>query len=159
MNSGTIVDFPRCAVCAADDWRCIYQGRVRDGAFGVWREAEVRRCAVCGVERLPESLCLQIQSYQTSEYRQRLDQDHNIEHHYAAHDELARFTLEALWPMSLRGKTVADVGCGGGVLLDHVRGVVDTVVAIDPALPFAESLRARGYHLFPSAAQALEEYD
>lgn len=151
-------DFPPCAVCGADQWRSIHRGPVRDGVFGAWRETEVRRCESCGVDRLAESACLQIDSYQTTDYRQRLHQDHDVQKHYAAHDELARFTLETLWPTSLRGKTVADVGCGGGALLDHVRGVAGAIVAIDPAVPFSHSLRERGYAWFPSAREAAGQY-
>jgi 2-polyprenyl-3-methyl-5-hydroxy-6-metoxy-1,4-benzoquinol methylase len=152
------VDFPPCAICGADQWRSVHRGSVRDGVFGAWRAAEVRRCGVCGVDRLAESACLKAESYRSTDYRQRLEQDHDAERHFAAHDELARFTLETLWPTSLRGKTVADVGCGGGALLDHVRGVARSIVAIDPAEPFAQSLQERGYAWFPSASAAAREH-
>lgn len=151
-------DFPRCAVCGAHDWHPVHNGDVRDGVFGQWRHADVKRCGGCGVDRLAESACLGHESYQTPEYRAKLDQDHNAARHFEAHDELARFTLETLWPTSLRGKTVADVGCGGGALLDHVRGVAQTLVAIDPAVPFSASLRERGYDWYPSAAEAAQRW-
>lgn len=156
--SQSLPDFPACAVCAANEWSLVHRGRVRDGVFGAWRETEVRRCGSCGVDRLAESACLQIESYQSAEYRERLDQGHDVQRHYATHDELARFTLETLWPMSLRGKTVADVGCGGGALLDHVRGTASKLVAIDPAVPWSESLQARGYEWFPSSAAAASKF-
>src|SRR5665213_2611459 len=128
-------DFPPCAVCGDIGWQSIHRGSVRDGVFGAYRDAEVRRCSGCRVDRLAESACLRIESYRSPDYRHRLQQDHDINHHNAAHDELARFTLDVLWPMSLRGKTVADIGCGGGALLDHVRGMADTIIAVDPAEP------------------------
>jgi 2-polyprenyl-3-methyl-5-hydroxy-6-metoxy-1,4-benzoquinol methylase len=70
------------------------------------------------------------------------------------HDELARFTLDTLWPISLRGRTVADIGCGGGSLLDHIKGLPLRLLAIDPAQPVVESLMARGYAWYPSAEAA-----
>jgi 2-polyprenyl-3-methyl-5-hydroxy-6-metoxy-1,4-benzoquinol methylase len=152
------VDFPPCAVCGDDRWRTVHRGPIRDGVFGAWRDAEVRRCGGCGVDRLAERACLHLESYQSTDYRHRLEQDHDADRHYAAHDELARFTLETLWPRSLRGRTVADVGCGGGALLDHLRGLAGSIVAIDPAVPFSESLKARGYAWFPSAADAAREF-
>lgn len=152
-------DFPSCAVCGADQWQTVHSGPVRDGSFGSWRDAEVCRCGSCGVDRLAESACLGFDSYQSTDYRQRLEQDHDVDRHYATHDELARFTLEALWPTSLRGKTIADVGCGGGALLDHVRGVAASIVAIDPAVPFSESLKSRGYAWYPSAAAACRDHE
>jgi 2-polyprenyl-3-methyl-5-hydroxy-6-metoxy-1,4-benzoquinol methylase len=156
MNDGT-ADFPPCPVCGTDRWLAVYEGPVRDGAFGAWREAAVRSCAGCGIVRLAERACLGIASYESAEYRHKLAQDHEAAHHFATHDELARFTLDTLWPLSLRGKTVADVGCGGGALLDHLRGLARTVVAIDPSTGFAESLKSRGYAWFPSAAAAAAE--
>jgi 2-polyprenyl-3-methyl-5-hydroxy-6-metoxy-1,4-benzoquinol methylase len=153
-----ILDFPPCVICGADDWGLIYGGPVRDGSFGSSKNAEVRRCSGCGVDRLAESACLSTDSYKSTEYRERLGQDHDIDRHYAAHDELARFTLDTLWPASLRGKNVADLGCGGGALLDHLRGIAGVIIAIDPAFPFADSLKARGYEWFASAEEACRKY-
>jgi 2-polyprenyl-3-methyl-5-hydroxy-6-metoxy-1,4-benzoquinol methylase len=149
-----MIDFPSCAACGADAWSPVHRGRVRDGAYGAWRDAEVRRCAQCGVDRLAESACLESIAYRTSAYREHLAQDHDAGRHFVTHDELARFTLEVLWPRSLRGLVVADVGCGGGALLDHLRGVASSMLAIEPAEPWSESLRGRGYHWYPSTADA-----
>lgn len=152
------VDFPTCAICGTDSWRNVYEGPIRDGAFGAWRDATVCRCSTCGVDRVAESACLPLESYESVDYRHLLKQDHDVDHHNAAHDELARFTLETIWPTSLRGMTVADVGCGGGALLDHVRGLASKIVAIDPSENFAPSLKSRGYDYFPSAAAASVDY-
>jgi 2-polyprenyl-3-methyl-5-hydroxy-6-metoxy-1,4-benzoquinol methylase len=147
-------DFPPCAVCESLNWIVVHSGPIRDGAFGAWRDTTVCRCSGCGVDRVAESACLQYDSYQTVEYRENLKQDHEAANHNAAHDELARFTLDALWPTSMRGKIVADVGCGGGALLDHVRGLASCIVAIDPSLPFSDSLKARGYAWYPDIRSA-----
>lgn len=151
-------NFPPCPICSNKSWELVHKGHIRDGVFGGWCESEVRRCIGCGIERLAESACLSHDAYETPEYRARLDQDHDINRHYATHDELAQFTLNVLWPRSLRDKTIADVGCGGGALLDHFRGVGGTLVAIEPALPFSESLRSRGYKWFPSIVEAAEHH-
>jgi SAM-dependent methyltransferase len=147
-------DFPACDICGATAWHRVHNGPVRDGVFGAWREAEVGRCGGCGVDRLAESACLGHSDYQSEAYRERLAQDHDAAKHFATHDELARFTLDVLWPRSLRGKTVADVGCGAGALLDHLRGTAQTLVAIEPAVPWSDSLRSRGYHWHPGAREA-----
>lgn len=152
LDSG--IDFPHCPICNSSSWETVYRGDIRDGAFGGWRDSEICRCGSCGVDRLAESACLGVESYQTTEYRSRLGQNHDADSHFAIHDELARFTLETLWPVSIRGKTVADVGCGGGALLDHLRGVATKILAIEPAIPFSDSLQERGYTWFPSAREA-----
>ena len=151
-------DFPPCAICGSDDWVVVHNGPVRDGIFGAWRESQVRRCGHCGVDRLAESACLDSAAYRSTEYRERLAQDHDPAKHFATHDELARFSLETLWPLSLRGMTVADVGCGGGALLDHLRGVATTLLAIEPAEPWSASLQASGYHWYPCSTKAAADW-
>lgn len=147
-------DFPACGVCGTTNWHVVHSGQVRDGIFGACRDAEVGRCGSCGVDRLAESACLGHGDYQSAAYRERLAQDHDAATHFATHDELARFTFDVLWPRSLRGKTVADVGCGGGALLDHLRGTAQTLVAIEPALPWSTSLQSRGYDWHPGTREA-----
>lgn len=148
------VDFPRCPICGSEHWTVIHRGPVRDGGFGSTRDGEVARCGGCGADRLAESLCLPDVAYSTEAYRNHLGQGHDIQKHYRAHDEFARFTLETLWPRSLRGKVVADIGCGGGSLLDHMSGLPGEMLAIDPDPGFAESLRARGYRWMPDTSTA-----
>lgn len=60
--------------------------------------------------------------------------------------------------MSLRGSTVADFGCGGGVLLDHLRGVAGALIAIEPNSLFGTSLMERGYDWYRSGAAATKAY-
>lgn len=152
-------DFPACPVCRSESWRLIYRGEVRDGEYGKHCSGDVARCDGCGIDRLAESLCLKAADYRDETYRKQLGQSHDLAQHRATHDELARFTLDAIWPMSLRGKVVADVGCGGGSLLDHIGGLTEEVIAIDPAEGFADSLRARGYRYFASVDEAAARYN
>lgn len=147
-------DFPRCPICAEEAWTIVHSGAVRNGGFGATRPGEVARCSGCGVERLAERLCLPDHAYQTDAYRDHLDQGHDLARYHSMHDEFARFTLDALWPNSLRGKIVADIGCGGGSLLDHLRGLPNEILAVDPDAGFAAALQARGYRWIASARDA-----
>ncbi len=149
-------DFPTCPICACAEWALVHDGDVRDGVHGMSRRSRVARCTGCGVERLAESACLGKADYESPAYRQKLAQSHDIDRHYSMHDEIARFTLDTLWPASLRGKFIADVGCGGGSLLDHLGRVPARIAAIDPDEAFSASLKQRGYEWHPSveAAQA-----
>lgn len=152
------IDFPACPLCGNDQWTLIYQGDVRNGPFGSSCPGEVARCSGCGVDRLGESSCLDDQAYASEHYRLHLGQSHDLQHHRAEHDHLARFTLEVSWPDSLRNLVVADVGCGGGVLLDHLNGRPQTLLAIDPDPGFRASLESRGYRWYPDAEQACQEW-
>lgn len=151
-------NFPRCSICSSDDWQIIYSGPVRNGTPGEEIEADVCRCGTCGVERLSEGVCQSHSNYEGSAYRLQLGQDHDINNHYHIHDELSRYTLETIWPVSLRGKTVADVGCAGGSLLDHISGVTSKLLAIEPGVGWAASLIDRGYSWYPSIKEAAEKY-
>ena len=71
---------------------------------------------------------------------------------------MASFTLEALWPRSVRAANVADIGAGGGSLLDHLRGVASGCLAIEPDPIFAAALAARGYAHFPSCEAGMREW-
>jgi SAM-dependent methyltransferase len=66
--------------------------------------------------------------------------------------------LKLIRPYLSRGVTVADVGCGGGALLDLVK--VETqapTIAIEPYVGYHSSLAGRGHTVYGTAADALEE--
>jgi 2-polyprenyl-3-methyl-5-hydroxy-6-metoxy-1,4-benzoquinol methylase len=152
-------DFPPCPICSSADWALRYEGPVRDGeASSRQRAGVIARCGGCGVDRLGERACLKDEDY-SSDYRDHIGQGHDLARHYRMHDELVRFTFDVLWPVSLRDKTIADIGCGGGSLLDNVRGLTSNIVAIDPDRGFAPDLQRRGYRWFESAAKASDEFE
>lgn len=153
------MNFELCEICEAEDWSETYRGAVRDGVFGSTRErASVARCAGCGVDRLAEECATPDSAYETEAYRSKLQQGLNSEAYFAAHDELQIHTLQKLWPTSLRGAVVADIGCAGGSLLDHLRGISSVQVAIEPSDIFRESLTQRGYRVYPYAREAARDW-
>ena len=152
------LNFPPCPICDGKHWKLIHNGQIRNGMRKSSLQSEVRRCADCGVDRLSESTCLSHSEYVSENYRTLLEQNHVADKHFESHDELAKFTLDTLWPYSFRGKIVADVGCGGGALLDHISGLADTLIAIEPSLPWAQSLTQRGYKWYASITEACSDY-
>ena len=108
------------------------------------------RCGGCAVERLDEAFCPPAEIYETDAYRAKLQEGD----YFKTHDELQIYTQAALAPHSLRGAAVADVGCAGGALLDHYRGVASRLVAIEPSNLYHASLRERGYDVHRYAAGA-----
>lgn len=151
--------FGACEICDSTDWHTIYAGAVRDGIFGHNQpNGIVARCAGCGADRLNEDLCPDDGFYETEAYRRKLQEELTAEGHYAISDELQIFTQQSIWPLSLRGKVVADVGCAGGSFLDHVMGLAAQAVAIEPCSIYHESLNKRGYQVFPYATNACTDY-
>lgn len=137
-----------CEICGTRAWIQVYVGDVRDGIFGRRRvDTQVFRCGGCGVERLDEAACPDERFYETPAYRQHLEEGLSKEGHYSVAGELQIFAEQALWPNSLRGKTLLDIGYAGGSFLDHVSGRVGKTVAIEPCSLYHDSLLHRGYEV------------
>ena len=147
--------FADCEICGSGDLKLVYKGAVRDGVFGrSYLDATVCRCGACGADRLDETVCPDDAFYETAAYRKKLEEELTAEGHYSVSDELQIFTQQVIWPNSLRGKVIADVGCAGGSFLDHVSGIARQGIAIEPCSVYHDSLRSRGYQVFPYATDA-----
>ncbi|MCR4378634.1 MAG: class I SAM-dependent methyltransferase [Rhodospirillales bacterium] len=150
--------FETCEICGAHEWKQAYNGTIRDGTFGSIREnAIVAKCSGCGAERLGEEWCLPESHYETGEYRTKLRQELNASSYFQGHDNLQIFALQTLPLPAMRGKNVADVGCAGGSFLDHVRGLANRIIAIEPFSEYHESLTSRGYEVYPFADKAASQ--
>ncbi len=147
-----------CGVCGFDSAELVYQGNIRDGVFGKHKQGRISECSNCNVQRLGEEYCLDNEDYVSGDYRESLGQDKMAENHYAVHDKLQKFALDVLWPKSLRGATVADIGAASGSFLDQVSGVIKKGIAIDPALFYHERLKSKGYDVFSFTEGAHEEW-
>lgn len=145
-----------CVVCGSDTWDHVYSGPVREGAFGTATEpTEVRACGGCGVWRLAETAAFAKDIYASDSYRAAMGQGMTAADFFAAHDAFQKFNMAGLEGVSLRGKAIADIGCGAGSFLDHAAGIGRRIVAIEPTPLYHDSLRSRGYTVYPFAADAL----
>jgi len=150
--------YEACEICGNNEWKTVYRGPVREGAFGNLRpDAAVARCTRCAADRLKEDCCLKESDYESEAYRAHLLQSLDTAGFLSAHDEMQLFPLQTLWPMPLRGLTIADVGCAGGSFLDHVRGLAGSIVAVEPCTLYHKSLSERGYRVFDYADTAARE--
>ena len=148
-------DFGPCEICGATDWRVVYEGSVRDGAFGkLTQETAVAECGGCGIQRLSEASCHDLEFHESEAYRKSLNERTDAESFFATHDRLQSERLTVITPHHLRNHVVADVGCGAGSFLDHISGVAREIVAIDPCVEYHESLSKRGFHVFSYATEA-----
>lgn len=147
--------FDTCEICGASNWKTVHSGPVRDGAFGrlTVPGASVGRCGGCGVERLAEAFCHVDSIYTGNQYRSLLQEGTDAASFFAEHDMIQLQNLTALWPESLRGKRVADVGCAAGSFLDHISGLAAETIAIEPCGAYHDSLRERGHTLYATASE------
>jgi SAM-dependent methyltransferase len=148
----------QCEICNSDKWEICYRGPIRSGSFGSLEQGCVSQCANCGVQKLGVGSGISKAHYEYR-YREMLHQPKNLEAHYAEHEHLARFTLNVILahcrPRNMR---IADIGAAGGIMLDYVKGVAKTCVAIEPDKYFGDVLGDKGYSWYPSTEEALAEH-
>lgn len=151
--------FGPCEICGHDSWTLIRRGPVRDGPFGklTGPEAEIAQCGRCGVQRLNEASCTDAGTYETPAYREKLQQATDAGGFFEEHDIMQLQNLSVLWPDSVRGRSVADIGCAAGSFLDHIHGLTSHAVAVEPFTGYHASLAARGYDVFQYTKDATEK--
>lgn len=148
-----------CEICQNQSWKIHYFGKVRDGGFGnTVGDATVYECTICQNRRLEDKFCVDQSIYETAEYRQKLNQDIATEKFHETHETMASYFASMLSDFNFEGKVIADVGCGGGHLLDAVGGKSATRIAIEPTPNFHPGLRARGYKVFDYAENAVPDF-
>jgi SAM-dependent methyltransferase len=158
--SATVPPFGPCEICGGNLWQAGYHGRIRNGAFGNLTDddAVVATCGTCGVRRLDEPHCAAEDLYEGEEYRLLVGETTLAADYHARHDERTLANLSVLWPDSLRGHIVADVGCGAGSFLDHIHSLTKEAVAIEPCRLYHDLLSERGYAVYEYASDALPDY-
>jgi len=152
--------FKPCEICEANDWNSIvYEGVIRTGSFGTQTSGgEIRRCGGCDVDRLDENVNISGAAYETDSYRMSMEQGLEVEDFFSHADPVQIFNLSAFWPLNLRGKVIADIGCGAGSFLSHVSGLAEKIIAVEPTVRYHNSLRKRGYDVYSYAADALKAH-
>jgi 2-polyprenyl-3-methyl-5-hydroxy-6-metoxy-1,4-benzoquinol methylase len=149
----------KCGVCSAENYTVIYDGVIRDGAFGkdTRSNRQVVKCESCGLVRLLD----QPQSsnyYQSDEYRKSYNNTAKAADYISMHDseQLPRF--RRMDAKQFRNQVVLDYGCGGGAFLDWVKGVSTETIGIEPYQGYHESIVKRGHKVFKDSESALEKY-
>lgn len=149
--------FRHCEICGIDDWKITYEGPVRAGAFGTQvKDGKVAMCGGCGAARLAEDLCINAKSYENEAYRVAMAQGLTVADFFSHADPIQIHHLAAAWPLPLRGRVIADIGCGAGSFIDHVAGLASRIIAIEPTALYHDSLRQRGYEIYSYAADAVK---
>jgi 2-polyprenyl-3-methyl-5-hydroxy-6-metoxy-1,4-benzoquinol methylase len=146
-----------CRLCGARSWRVLFEGPIRQGKFGnlTAHPKRVLGCEACGAGMLEAAERV---DYTSAEYRELVDGDASPEHYYALHDAEQAGKLDLLGAETVRGKVVADIGCGAGSFLDLVKGLAASTIGIEPARSYHAALRSKGHVVFPFCADASAEW-
>jgi len=136
-----------CAICGGRQWVEHYRGPVRAGRFGTLAPAPglVLRCRSCDAAYLVG----QPVDYASDAYRKLVDGGGEAADFHRVHDAEQAEKLALLGTGSLRGRCVADIGCGAGALLDLVRAVGARTLAVEPMTAYHAAMRSGGHAVFP----------
>jgi SAM-dependent methyltransferase len=142
----------KCNICASSQRRPFYQGPVRVGKFGnLSRQPHtVWLCEACGGAWLEGATI----DYEADDYRQLVDDSADPAAFYKIHDGEQAEKLALIGTHDLRGKTVADIGCGAGSFLDLVKGYAAVTVAIEPTKAYHGVLESKGHQVFSYGSDA-----
>jgi SAM-dependent methyltransferase len=144
-----------CRVCGSDAWTPAYEGPIRDGVFGRERPGRVLRCNVCHVEALQSSAGVDEEYYADGSYRGDVGEAADAESFFARHDHEQPPRIAMFDRIPLRGRVVADIGCGGGSFLDAVAGLAKATIAIEPGRSYHHSLASRGHRVHADSRSAI----
>jgi 2-polyprenyl-3-methyl-5-hydroxy-6-metoxy-1,4-benzoquinol methylase len=115
----------------------------------------VLKCRGCGVGFLGQASMV---DYGSAEYRELVDGNASPDRFYALHDAEQGEKLRILGVERLRGKILADIGCGAGSFLDLAKGVAAETLAIEPMRNYHSVLQTKGHRPFSYCAEVPEEW-
>ncbi len=150
-----------CEICDSNDWEIAYQGPIRLGEINNISRDDytVYRCKNCTVQWLPNLISKKNHYYESDEYRNTVGESCNIKDYEKKHDGEIQFQFE-LYPLPLyRDKVIADIGCGGGLFLDSVKGFAKKTIAVEPNNQLLVQLHDKGHQCFSNIEELLNSND
>ena len=108
---------------------------IRNGGLGKYTEnaVDMWQCENCGVIWHEPVIEDTKAYYESKEYRNSLEGSTEQEMFYKLHDRETLDKFEYTGTEIFRHKVVSDIGCGAGAFLDFLKGVADTIIAIEPS--------------------------
>lgn len=144
----------RCRLCGSPELTLVYTGPIRVGGTdsGQIDGFSVFGCANCGIEFL-DPFPSDTKAYYSS---QKYWEDHHgpvdIPKLQAKLGPEQQRWFEEIGPANLRGKRLADFGCGMGLFLDFCKQVAKETIGVDPAGHFEKHVVSQGHRFVQNSA-------
>lgn len=151
----------KCKICKSNRIEITYKGCIRNGGVGNYTEAPVImwKCEDCGVIWHDSVIDNAKEFYESEEYRNSVNGSSDAELFYELYDKNSLEKFSYTGTDIFRNKKVADIGCGPGAFLDFLRGVADTVIAVEPSLTYRTVMEKKGYqYLYAYADEAKNDW-
>lgn len=144
-----------CRICESGDLRVAYAGPIRAGGAdsGTLDGYQVLHCDTCQGEFLdpfPEEVDAY---YESEQYWETHHGPLDVNKLWAKHGPEQRRWFYELGLAALRGKRVADFGCGIGIFLDLARNVAAETTGVELAAHFRQHVEGRGHRFVASPAE------
>lgn len=151
----------KCKICGCGNADIIYHGPIKTGLLSGYTDKDypVYQCKSCKTIWNHAQEELDAEFYESTEYRNRIEGNSEIETYYDKHDKEVLDKLNMTGTDIFRGKNVADIGCGGGSFLDFVSHVAKKIIAIEPSRSYSEYLKEKGYYAYQYAADAINDWE
>lgn len=146
---------PSCRLCNAGADR---QSVRAPDVFGGTSAHRFWECAACGAIYLYPFLseeeerrfyAQEFEKFMTSRSGAERDWS-NAENHIATNQDQLKRRWQFLEPFVAPGKTVLEIGCSSGFMLDGFRAAGMACMGVEPSNIFVDFLRGKGYEVFPS---------
>lgn len=151
----------KCKLCGSNKVKIIYNGLIRDGGLGKYtsKDIPVYQCEDCSVIWHEKEVIDDIKKYyESKEYRNSLEGSSQEEEFYRLHDKENLDKFKYTGTEIFRHKKVADIGCGCGAFLDFLKGVADTIIAIEPSETYRNIMDRKGYKTYAYAENAIKDF-
>ena len=137
----------KCEICNRGDHDIIYNGPIRSGGFGeqTINAYKVYKCRSCEVAGLYHQVAYNSDYYENDEYVKSVDKSNDIERIYDIHSWKQKQLFIEILNYLDKGCTIADIGCGPGILLDLAKGFVKQSIGVEPSEKFRKNLKNNGH--------------
>lgn len=149
-----------CKLCGSRKIRVTYKGLIRDGSLGNYTKEPVTmwQCDDCEIIWHEEIVEDTKRYYESKEYRNSLEGSSDADNFYKLHDRETLDKFQYTGTDIFRHKIISDVGCGAGGFLDFLKGVAETIVAIEPSETYRQDMEKKGFRTYAYAKQAMTDW-
>ena len=136
-----------CRLCRSADTAVIFDAPMRSGGVGSdFAEGhKILECGDCGYVFLSPASDDLDQLYESDEFRERFYNEVFVNANREQLDREANQKSQRIGLDAVRGKVVAEYGCGPGVFLDLIKDAAAGTIGVEPTKSFHEILKANGH--------------